>query len=241
MSAGRFALSSTKEDDDSALPLPLHELFAAVAAAYAPSDAAKATTLHEKAAAIARLEAMNAQGQAELAKTLSELEGSQEELNKAQTQCGGMEHAMLRQAAELDTAEGRACSLEGQLAERMRWIESLETSQTLHRKRIEELYDQLRLVLTLTPEEIADMPARKRGGDGGGDGGGIGGGEGGGGDGGMKGGGGEGGGGDGGGAGGGEGGGGGGGGGDGGDAGGGGGGGGSLSRCSSNQIPLFRG
>ena len=81
-----------------------------------------------------------------------------------------MEHAMLRQAAELATAEGRACSLEGQLAERMRWIESLETSQTLHRKRIEELYDQLRLVLTLTPEEIADMPARKRGGDGGGDG-----------------------------------------------------------------------
>ena len=42
-----------KEDDDSALPLPLHELFAAVAAAYASSDAAKATTLYEKAAAIA--------------------------------------------------------------------------------------------------------------------------------------------------------------------------------------------
>ena len=39
-----------KEDD---LPLPLHELFAAVAAAYASSDAAKATTLYEKAAAIA--------------------------------------------------------------------------------------------------------------------------------------------------------------------------------------------
>ena len=42
-----------KEDDDSALPLPLHELFAAVAAAYASSDAAKATTLYEKAGAIA--------------------------------------------------------------------------------------------------------------------------------------------------------------------------------------------
>ena len=42
-----------KEDDDSALPLPLHELFAAVAAAYASSNAAKATTLYEKAAAIA--------------------------------------------------------------------------------------------------------------------------------------------------------------------------------------------
>ena len=42
-----------KEDDDSALPLPLHELFAAVAAAYSTSDAAKATTLYEKAAAIA--------------------------------------------------------------------------------------------------------------------------------------------------------------------------------------------
>ena len=42
-----------KEDDDSALPMPLHELFAAVAAAYASSNAAKATTLYEKAAAIA--------------------------------------------------------------------------------------------------------------------------------------------------------------------------------------------
>ena len=42
-----------KLDDDSALPLPMHELFAAVAAAYASSDAAKATTLYEKAAAIA--------------------------------------------------------------------------------------------------------------------------------------------------------------------------------------------
>jgi hypothetical protein len=42
-----------KEDDDAALPLPLHELFAAVAAAYSSSDAAKATTLYEKAAAIA--------------------------------------------------------------------------------------------------------------------------------------------------------------------------------------------
>ena len=42
-----------KEDDDRALPLPMHELFAAVAAAYASSDAAKATTLYEKAAAIA--------------------------------------------------------------------------------------------------------------------------------------------------------------------------------------------
>ena len=42
-----------KEDDDSALPLPLHELFAAVAAAYTSTDAAKATTLYEKAAAIA--------------------------------------------------------------------------------------------------------------------------------------------------------------------------------------------
>ena len=39
-----------KEDD---LPLPLHELFAAVAAAYTSTDAAKATTLYEKAAAIA--------------------------------------------------------------------------------------------------------------------------------------------------------------------------------------------
>ena len=44
------AVEPAKEDD---LPLPLHELFAAVAAAYAPSDAAKATTLYEKAAAIA--------------------------------------------------------------------------------------------------------------------------------------------------------------------------------------------
>ena len=44
------AAEPAKEDD---LPLPLHELFAAVAAAYAPSDAAKATTLYEKAAAIA--------------------------------------------------------------------------------------------------------------------------------------------------------------------------------------------
>ena len=42
-----------KEDDDSALPLPMDELFAAVAAAYASSDAAKATTPYEKAAAIA--------------------------------------------------------------------------------------------------------------------------------------------------------------------------------------------
>jgi len=42
-----------KLDDDSALPLPMHELFASVAAAYASSDAAKATTLYEKAAAIA--------------------------------------------------------------------------------------------------------------------------------------------------------------------------------------------
>ena len=42
-----------KEDDDSALPLPLHELFAAVAATYSSLDAAKATTLYEKAAAIA--------------------------------------------------------------------------------------------------------------------------------------------------------------------------------------------
>ena len=42
-----------KEDDDSALPLPMHELFAAVAAAYTPSDAAKAVSLYEKAAALA--------------------------------------------------------------------------------------------------------------------------------------------------------------------------------------------
>ena len=44
------AAEPAKEDD---LPLPLHELFAAIAAAYASSDAAKATTLYEKAAAIA--------------------------------------------------------------------------------------------------------------------------------------------------------------------------------------------
>ena len=61
---GCLRRASSAEDDDAAtapaepakeddLPLPLHELFAAVAAAYASSDAAKATTLYEKAAAIA--------------------------------------------------------------------------------------------------------------------------------------------------------------------------------------------
>ena len=43
-----------KEDDDSALPLPLHESSSqASPRPTRPSDAAKATTLYEKAAAIA--------------------------------------------------------------------------------------------------------------------------------------------------------------------------------------------
>ena len=45
------AVEPAKEDDNTALPLPLHELFAAVAAA--SSDATKATPLYEKAAALA--------------------------------------------------------------------------------------------------------------------------------------------------------------------------------------------
>ena len=75
-----------------------------------------------------------AEGEAAAAKTLSELEASQAQLNEAQAECGGMQEALSRQAANLATAEERVKQLEEQLAERMRWIESLETTQTLHRK-----------------------------------------------------------------------------------------------------------
>ena len=116
----------------------------------------------QKKVTIERLEATRAGLEASLAKTLAELEESQGQLEAAQAQCGGLETALRSQRQDLETAEERSSSLEAQLQERMRWIESLETSQTLHRKRIEELYEQLRVVLALSPGDVmaaASLPA----------------------------------------------------------------------------------
>ena len=88
-----------------------------------------------------------------MAETTTQLEASQAELTAAQSACGGMQQQLTDQEGELAQSQERIRVLEAALGERMRWIESLETSQTMHRKRIEELYEQLRLFLSLTADD----------------------------------------------------------------------------------------
>ena len=72
-----------------------------------------------------------------------QLAEAKSELGSAETRIGELSSALGACEAEVARKEATVAGLTGRLDERMRWIESLETSAHLHRRRIDELWDAL--------------------------------------------------------------------------------------------------
>ena len=99
-----------------------------------------------KAEALKDLEASNdrqAAAAAEMGRKLQEAEG---ELSATQAPARTRGGASLP-AAAAPAHEGALARLQALLDERMRWIESLETSHAMHRKRIDALWNDLQTLL----------------------------------------------------------------------------------------------
>jgi hypothetical protein len=100
-----------------------------------------------KAEALKDLEASNdrqAAAAAEMGRKLQEAEG---ELSATQARCAALEEELGAAAAAAELHEGALARLQALLDERMRWIESLETSHAMHRKRIDALWNDLQTLL----------------------------------------------------------------------------------------------
>ena len=140
------------EDEQRKRAAAAHESSALEAALQ--KEIAKLAAANEvKREVIERLTKTALEGERHVAETQSQLEQSQSQLEALQAQCGGMREQLVDQATQLARDEERIAQLEVALVERMRWIESLETTQTMHRKRIAELYEHLRLFLSLSGAE----------------------------------------------------------------------------------------
>ena len=79
-----------------------------------------------------------------MGRKLQEAEG---ELSATQARCAALEEELGAAAAAAELHEGALARLQALLDERMRWIESLETSHAMHRKRIDALWNDLQTLL----------------------------------------------------------------------------------------------
>ncbi|KAL1503265.1 hypothetical protein AB1Y20_011320 [Prymnesium parvum] len=82
----------------------------------------------------------------ELEAKLSELEA---QLRQSDGECAQLQAQLSNASATNKQLSDLIASLEAKLTERMRWIESLETTGSVQRRRIDELYAQLLVVLQL--------------------------------------------------------------------------------------------
>eukprot|EP00316_Scyphosphaera_apsteinii_P019858 CAMPEP_0119319006 /NCGR_PEP_ID=MMETSP1333-20130426/48247_1 /TAXON_ID=418940 /ORGANISM="Scyphosphaera apsteinii, Strain RCC1455" /LENGTH=665 /DNA_ID=CAMNT_0007325325 /DNA_START=234 /DNA_END=2231 /DNA_ORIENTATION=+ len=101
----------------------------------------------DKASALARLESAIAAHEETLTDVRAKLRQTHEELSTAQERCTSLQVQLDGVLAELKRRDLQVGEMEQRLAERMHWIESLETSTNMWRQRVGELWAQLQAFL----------------------------------------------------------------------------------------------